>query len=248
MRVSTKLMMRYLCLPLVFGLSFIGSVAGAATLSPPTINGSITGVFGNGIPGGGSISLNGLTVSAFYVNGKGSVSASASGAPGTNQANSQLFSAFEVLGPANSNVPLLFSVSGTTSASSGNGQIYAFLGSSVNSPDIFGVTAQSCSVVGQCGPNTPTSFAVNQLFSVASNTVYFVSIDAGGSNLNGGTFSAQVDPSVTFASGFNQPGYSLIYSADTATPVPLPAAAWLFLSGAGLLGILGMKAKLLPTT
>jgi hypothetical protein len=237
-------MKRNLSLAPLLSLTLITAIADAATLDPPTINGEID--FGTVLTGPGSISFNGLTISASYVDGTGFVSASATGAPGTNQANAQLFSAFEVLGPTNSNVSLMFSASGTTSASSGNGQIYAFLGTSTNSEDIFGVTAQSCSVVGQCDPNTPTSFAVNQLFSVASNTIYFVSIDAGGSNLNGGSFSAQVDPSVTFASGFNQSGYSLIYSADAPTPVPLPAAAWLFLSGSAFLGIFGKKGKLLP--
>jgi hypothetical protein len=93
------------------------------------------------------------------------------------------------------------------------------------------------------GCSGPTSFSASDDFSVATNTIYYITLFASGTS-DQGIFSASVDPSVTFQSGFNASGDSLIFSSDIAAPpVPLPATVWLLLSGLGGLGVLARKRK-----
>jgi hypothetical protein len=152
---------------------------------------------------------------------------------------------FEVLGPATSNVPLVFTANGSTSASAAIGSsanAYAWLGSSINSPDIYSVSACAYSGFESCSVPS-SSFSVNHPFTVATNTIYYATIGVGGTS-NSGAFSAMVDPAVTFDPNFNSSGYSLINSPDVlAAPVPLPASAWLLMPGLGGLVALRRKRK-----
>jgi hypothetical protein len=60
----------------------------------------------------------------------------------------------------------------------------------------------------------------------------------------GGNWYAAIDPSITLDPS-NGPGYSILYSPDAA-PVPLPAAAWLLLSGLGGLALMGGRRRITP--
>jgi hypothetical protein len=205
---------------------------------------------GGTVSGGCTLTSTGdVTIQAFYANGKGSVTAG-QGTFATNFGEQEgayvrTISYFEVEGPSNPGLPLAFSANGSTTATANGG-----LGSDgtasaqVLSGDlgttIFSVTACSAVYYACSGPS---SFNVSQLFTASSNTVYAVEIAAQGSS-DRGAFSASVDPNITFAPGFNSAGYSLVFSPDlTPAPVPLPAAAWLLLSGLGGLIPLGRRRR-----
>jgi hypothetical protein len=235
-----------LLVSVVLGVGF--KSASADTLGAPIINLSINqGAIS--LSGAGSIAgVNGqINASGYYTDGKGFVAVSQTATEENYAtANAQVFSAFEVLGPAGSNVPLVFTATGSATASAlspngGDGQIYAYVGNSANGPNIYSVSAEACAGITGRTCSGPSSFDVKQSFSVATNTTYWVSIDAGGL-ANYGTFSAQVDPSVTFDPSFNESGYSIVYSAD-APPVPLPSSVWLMLSGLGGLGAMVRKRR-----
>jgi hypothetical protein len=89
----------------------------------------------------------------------------------------------------------------------------------------------------------PASFSENYAFTVSTNTIYYVTVTAGGSS-NLGTFSASVDPSINFSSSFNSTGYALVFSSDAspAPPVPLPGSALLLLSALASMGIAFRRA------
>jgi len=152
---------------------------------------------------------------------------------------------FEVTGPSNSSIPLLFSASGATSATATVGS-YGYASASVT--NYGGATTlaggAACSYIfylceGQASTGTlsPSFSIANESFAVTSNTLYEVIVHADGYG-NAGGFTANADPSVSFDPTFNSAGYTLTFSPDASpAPVPLPAAAWLLLSGLGGLGV-----------
>ena len=95
---------------------------------------------------------------------------------------------------------------------------------------------------GERGNEVPTNkfnFTTPEL--IATNTAYLITVDVQAQAFGTvatiypgpfvtGTVNAKVDPDVTLGAGVDPSVYTLEFSAD-ATPVPLPAAAWLMLSG-----------------
>ena len=215
-----------------------------------TLSGAGSGTGGSSSTTGGC--TNDVSVSAYYVSGKGSVSTVqntyATGFNEIEQTNASVTSYFEVIGPSNPSVPLIFSATGSTSVSAVVGS-YGYATASVETGSL-GATIYSvgaCSMIFyDCGGTSstvglPSSFNVNQSLSLAAGTLYAVVIGAQGYS-NAGGFSASVDPSVTFAPGFNATGYSIVYSSDLSpAPVPLPASAWLFLTGLAGAGVMVRK-------
>jgi fluoride ion exporter CrcB/FEX len=224
------------------------------TLGPPLIDGYANSDWPGGVsvsmPSAGGLIVGGVgdetSASAYYAAGAGSVSASQAfweyGGNDIEAAQARVLSEFEVLGPSDSDASVVFTANGSaTTAGSilADATAYAWVGSSIDSSDIYAAQADACiyfGATGICGaPSTSSSFSVDYQFNVTTNTPYYLTIVAQGSS-NNGTFSAWVDPSVVFASGFDSAGYSLIYSAD-ATPSPAPEPGPLFLGGLGTIGL-----------
>jgi len=230
------------------GFLFTALLGGCVGASAATVPGAYVTGFLNETPFGtfGSFTSGELAASAYYAGGAGSLSLSQTTYITTHNdlenGSAHLGWSFEVLGPANSNVPLLFAASGSTSASSTSGigssaNVYAWLGSSINSSDLYSVSACAFSGFASCNVAN-NSFSVNHPFTVTTNTIYYATIGVGGTS-NSGAFSALVDPAVTFGTNFNSSGYSIVNSADVlAAPVPLPASAWLMLSGLAGIGVM----------
>jgi len=235
----------------LFGALLAGPVVASADSLPAAyssgnLNEGLIGFSGSGF---GSFTSGELVLSAYYASASGSLSIAqntyTTGGNDLEYGGDHVGWSFEVLGPANSNVPLVFTANGTTSAAAAIGSdanAYAWLGSGINSSDIFSVSACTYSGFDSCSASNG-SFNVNHQFSVATNTLYYATIGVSGSS-NDGTFSATVDPAVTFGSNFNSSGYSIVNSADVlAAPVPVPASAWLMLSGLAGLSVMARRRE-----
>jgi len=170
-----------------------------------------------------------VTASAYYAGASGSVTVYQAYFSKTEQASASVTSYFEVIGPANTRVPLMFYADAATSQSrSGTGGSYGYASAAVETGDksstLFKIAACSHGFY-DCGGNAetavlPNAFSVQQPFTVSSNTLYAIVLTAVGYS-NEGAFSAAVDPSVTFAPSFaaGRHRYSLVFSAD-ASPAP----------------------------
>jgi hypothetical protein len=234
------------------GFLFTALLGGCFSASAETVPGAYASGFLNETPFGtsfGSFTSGELAASVYYAGGTGFLSLSQTtyitSSNDLENGSAHLGWSFEVLGPASSNVPLLYTVSGLTSASSGIGSsasVYAWLGSGINSPDIYSISACAFSGFASCSVAN-NSFSVNHPFTVETNTIYYVTIGVGGTS-NSGAFSALVDPAVTFGPNFNSSGYSIVNSADVlAAPVPLPASAWLMLTGLAGLSVMARRRE-----
>jgi hypothetical protein len=170
-----------------------------------------------------------VTVSAYYADGTGSVTVYQSAYSKIEQAKASVTSYFEVTGPANTRVPLVFYANAATSQSqSSDGGSWAFASAAVETGDkksiLFRIGACSHGFYDCLGTTAtaglPNAFSVQQSFTVSSNTLYAIVLDAVGYS-NAGAFSAAVDPSVSFDPSFasKRSHYSLMFSGD-ASPVP----------------------------
>jgi hypothetical protein len=227
----------------------IGSAVHAATVALPGA------IFNDGLSAGSfdfpctiqSCPLGGpLSVSQFYVDGKGSISIAGSNVSpfGTQLSFGVTLTYFvEVMGPQNVSVPVDFMASGSTITSSDFDDI-ATANASFNGAS----TPAICAGGGNCNGPLSASFAGPYHYSVTANTPIQVQLSAVGTVgvLAGGgaTFSAAVDPSVVIDSSFTDAGYSVIFSPDLApAPAPLPDADWLLLGGLGAFAGLGITRR-----
>jgi hypothetical protein len=237
---------------LVLLLSLLGTSQGRASgLGPPTFDGYFNTSLVSSSAGVATGGPNGeLSLSMYYAGGTGYATAAETAYAPTNgfdveSESASVFSEFEVVGPSNSMVPVVFNVGATTATTSAgqtaNAEALAYIGTSFGAQNIFWVEASSCAGGAVCV--YPTSLNQDYSFTVTANTIYYVTLTAGGSS-NLGTFSASVDPSINFSSSFNSSGYSLAFSSDAspAPPVPLPGSAWLLLSALGTMGIAFRRA------
>jgi hypothetical protein len=170
-----------------------------------------------------------ITASAYYANATGTVTVYQNSYSKTENASASVTSYFEVIGPDNTNVPLVFYANGATSQTqSGSGSSYGFASAAIATGDGKTILyrAAACSHgFSDCLGNPATAglantFTVQQSFRVASNTVYAIVLNAVGYS-NDGAFSAAVDPDVTFDPSFkaSRYRYTLVFSAD-ASPAP----------------------------
>jgi len=170
-----------------------------------------------------------VTASAYYTGGSGSVTVYQGVSSKIEQASASVTSYFEVIGPANTSVPLVFYANGATSQSqSAAGGSYGYASAAIETGDksstLYRVAACShgfYDCVGSAATvGLPNAFSVQQSFTVSSNTLYAIVLNAVGYS-NAGAFSAAVDPSVSFDPSFasSRYRYSLVFSGD-ASPAP----------------------------
>ncbi len=223
------------------------SVASAQTnLGPPIISGDCVPT------AGGSSTCGSLTESAYDVAGEVysslSLNTTANGLLTGNVHNTLQF---EVLGPTGGSATLDLNASASTSftPSGGGGSAEAevtLVNPAVGMPIL---NQYACSNnYYQCQlsltpSGSPSLSIANYSFTVPTNTVINLSTELFYYEDNGATLSASIDPNVTFAPSFNSNGDTLIYSADTVSPVPLPASFWLLLSGLGGLGVMARNHR-----
>jgi len=170
-----------------------------------------------------------VTASAYYARGSGSVTVYQGFVSKIEQASASVTSYFEVIGPPNTRVPLVFYANGATSQSrSSTGGSYGYASAAIETGDksstLYRVAACShgfYDCVGSAATvGLPNAFSVQQSFTVSSNTLYAIVLNAVGYS-NAGAFSAAVDPSVSFDPSFasSRYRYSLVFSGD-ASPAP----------------------------
>ena len=238
--------------------SVIATGALALTIQPPSIE--VTAEGGTPILTSGTVNGSGCNgdmgceSSTGFASYSGGTAASSSGSgttTGSNPANAAASGIvtyfYEVVGPANVSVPLLFTASGSTSASGTEaiGQVQAFSGGGAfYACSGTGPSLASCLVSGSY---LPTSFSGTIPFSVTTNTLADIElISTGSSTLGTGSFSAMGSVQIGFAPGFTTPGYTLELTGESISSVPIPATFALLLSGIGLMGIIALRRKREP--
>jgi hypothetical protein len=153
---------------------------------------------------------------------------------------------FQVAAPVGESVPLIFSASQT---STGSGSLaygtWNSLTVVVLSEAGVGGLSDTSTCVGDasyCGPGTfygdQTSVTTNLAFTATSSDSFQVELvagtEAGVGSASGGSFTATIDPAITFAPGFDSTGVTLEFSPDIGSPVssvPEPSNGELLLAG-----------------
>jgi hypothetical protein len=229
----------------------------AAQLGLLTSFGSVTGTqtfdYGNS-------SLDGTTtdtITASYLNGDATISASGSSTGGTGSSPPQLESQvevyinFEVVGPVSYvSVPVIYSATGTTSASatcSGENPdtTCAYVGVS------FSGTGATSSLLA-CSPSCadePSSFSESLVGNVYSNEAADFGLNligqSGGNFAGPGSWSATLDPMVEIDPAFlaDNPGYSLEIDANPPGTSAAPEPGSLLLLGTGMISLAGVVRR-----
>jgi hypothetical protein len=202
--------------------------------------GTVSGTAFNGGSEGGTASD---TATASYGGGDASVSASGSTVGGVATANSAgqgmvtyFLMVARIAGSGSELVPLIFTGSGTTSASGPFTTAYAYF--ETPGGQLYACSA-SGSAVGTCG-TLPSSNSGSIDYSVSSNTLYDVQVIASGSSgLGSGTWSASVDPQVEINPSFADANdFTLEFSPGAPSAITPEPSSTLML-GTGLLALLG---------
>ncbi|MGH7022529.1 MAG: hypothetical protein ACREEB_02940, partial [Caulobacteraceae bacterium] len=211
----------------IIGLALTGAAGGAAADTMPPANyyayitlGPTTTTFGGITNSMCNPSTDGCATSTLigsYANGvlAESFSGSSTGLyPPENQGFASGDFYFEVIGPADTEVPLVFTASGSTSITGlnpGSGEVYTTYGIG----DITGPTFSSCTLgiyapPGGCGAySMVSSFSAVSSFMAPTNTVGYVFEGLSiGSGYEDGTFFAGIDPMISFAPSFDSTGYT----------------------------------------
>ncbi len=210
--------------------SFSGSVSqsNASLSGPGTLNGALCSPGAEGGCENSSVTLaySGGTASASA----GGTTSGGSGVPNA-VAGGEVVFFFIVSGPANTQVPLIFTASGSTSAS-------GFDASSQSQFMSPGGSFDACSESGSPGVCSngsgglePTSYSGQKLFSVSSNTLEDIEvIVAGGSTSGSGSWSASVDPTVEINPAFPDADEFTIEFSPNVAPANMPEpATWTLL-------------------
>jgi len=200
---------------------------------------------------GGCGSAAASTSTALEVSASGSTTATGYDLPQAASASS-LSVYYYVIGPspAYTVVPMVFSGnwSGSASGTEADSSAGIELTSTTGAISV-GDCATSYSSTCSSSFSAPFLFDSANGFSVYSSNVasgtYFtnlVSLTAGGQVDVAGQYSAEIDPTLEIDPTWlaTHPGYSLVFSSNYS-PVPLPAAAWLLLSGLGGLAAIARR-------
>jgi hypothetical protein len=186
------------------------------------------------------------TITASYLNGVAAITASGSSTGAAGSSPPQLYSqvevsiSFEVVGPESYvSVPVIYSATGTTSATDGYATV-GFAGYSTSS-----LIACSPSCAGE-----PSSFSGSIDGTVYSNTVgdtFDLNLygQSGGNFSGPGSWSATVDPMVEIDPTFlaDNPGYSLIIDANPPGTSSAPEPGSLLLLGTGMISLAGVVRR-----
>ncbi len=149
------------------------------------------------------------------------------------QANVQF--QFEILAPTNTTALVDFTGAlSTTTSGAATAFAYATLVGAAN--DLVDACSQS-QTVGYCSDTDVSSFSGSKAFVVPTNTVETFEVGVEGDAIARGNFNVSVDPALTLDAA-DVSGGTLYVS-----PVPLPAAAWLLLSGLGGVGALARRRR-----
>lgn len=246
LRMKTATAHYVLALLCVVAATWSSKTLAQMNLGPPIIYDS-SGCIG---ASGGSGTCGGLTDTATYEGGQSYLSVYLNNQSyGAGDGLLRIESSFEVIGPAGETVPVTLGLSATTQMISGSGSSeaeallsgpsgtildeYACANSGIYTCQLSNIAC--CSATGHF-PQASYNFTVstNTEYSEAVLLFYYV--------VNPTTLSGTVDPDISFAQGFNSSGYSLIYSSN-APAVPLPATAWLLLSGLSGLGAIVWRRR-----
>ncbi|HEY5289188.1 MAG TPA: PEP-CTERM sorting domain-containing protein [Caulobacteraceae bacterium] len=188
------------------------------------------------------------TLITSYSNGVLSESYSGT-ATGDSPPNSEGFASadfyFEVLGPPGKTVQLVFTATLSSSSSgAGGGEALALYSiGDFTSPEFSSCSeSPSSNACANAGYSTTSPLLVVSDFTATTGTQGYVFEGLGGGHgYNAGTVNISVDPTISFAPGFDAAGYSLVFSPN-AISVPEPAVWSMMIAGLALAGA-GARAR-----
>jgi hypothetical protein len=210
------------------------SAAGATTIETA---GTRTG---SGCNGGAEGGCQNSTMTVSYANGNASASGSGFTSGGVATANAtgagDVTFFFSVVGSGSELVPLLFTASGSTSASGPDTEAQAYF--ETPGGDLYACSATG-SAVGACGTE-PSSFSGSLMYNATPGDLYDLSImTLGAASLGTGSWSTSLDPQmmVEINPSFADAGdFTLEFSPNVAVTTE-PSS--LYLLATGLLALVG---------